>query len=278
MLLNQVYQYVDTKERIRVVYEAVDQVWLINIDDESAWPVFKSAFDFEEMIANDVIQSISEPFTFFHVEENSSQSTKRDEAYSLLQILLKEHAELLSKNSRNQVIRKAVLDTGKPRIYYVRQLRRYWQRGMTPNALLPDYHKSGGKGKPRRNIDNKLGRKRTTNAGIGAIITDDVADIFRLAIDGFFLQNDKFSLKDAKDKAIGLYKSRFPNSDKTSIPTLRQFRYFYESNYRKHDVIRRRTSSKTYDKDIRALTSTSAYMNIGPGGRYEIDATIAKSQ
>ncbi|WP_067515182.1 hypothetical protein [Endozoicomonas ascidiicola] len=56
---------------------------------------------------------------------------------------------------------------------------------------------------------------------------------------------------------------------------MRQFRYFYDNNYRKHDVIKQRTPSKIYDKDIRALTSTAAYMNIGPGGRYEIDATIA---
>jgi hypothetical protein len=166
---------------------------------------------------------------------------------------LEEHSELFDKTSRNRLIRKVVEDTGKPRIYYIRQLRRYWQRGMTPNALLSDYHKSGAKGKPRRNIDNKLGRKRTTSEGVGVIINNDVAEIFRLAIDGFFLQNDKFSIKDAKDKAIGLYKSRFPDSDKTSVPTLRQFRYFYETNYRKHDVVRQRTPSKIYDKDIRAF-------------------------
>jgi hypothetical protein len=275
MLLNQVYQYIDSKERIRVVYEAIDYVWLINIEDESAWPILTSTFDFEELITSHTIKNISEPFTFFHIEENSSQSIKRDEAYSLLKILLQEHSELFDKMSRNRLIRKVVEDTGKPRIYYIRQLRRYWQRGMTPNSLLSDYHKSGGKGKTRRNIDNKLGRKRTTSEGVGVIINNDVAEIFSLAIDGFFLQNDKFSIKDAKNKAIGLYKSRYPDSDKTSVPTLRQFRYFYESNYRKHDVVRQRTPSKIYDKDIRPLTSTSAYMNIGPGGRYEIDATIA---
>ncbi len=56
---------------------------------------------------------------------------------------------------------------------------------------------------------------------------------------------------------------------------MRQFRYFFETNYRKSDVIKQRTPAKIFDKDIRALTSTAAYMNIGPGGRYEIDATIA---
>ncbi|RCU51049.1 transcriptional antiterminator [Corallincola holothuriorum] len=275
MLLNQVYQYTDSDERVRIVYETIEFVWLINIDDDSAWPISKPIPELRELTINKTIKSINEPFTFSLVEINSPQSTKRDQAYSLLKILLEEHSKLFNKSSRNQLIRSAVEQTGKPRIYFVRQLRRYWQRGMTPNALLPDYYRCGGKGKSRRKIDKKLGRKRTTSEGVGAIITDDVAELFRLAIDGFFLQNDKFSIKDAKDKAIGLYKSRYPSADKTSIPTLRQFRYFYESNYRQHDVVKLRTPSKIYDKDIRALTSTSAYMNIGPGGRYEIDATIA---
>ncbi|MCG9731112.1 Mu transposase C-terminal domain-containing protein [Shewanella sp. Isolate13] len=275
MLFNQVYQYTNSSERVRVVYEAIEFIWLIDIDDGAAWPVCKTTSELQELIDSQSIKSISEPFTFSHVESESVQGLKRDEAYSLLKILLKDHYELLDKGSRNRLIRSAVEETGKPRIYFIRQLRRYWQRGMTPNSLLPDYHKSGGKGKPRRDVGNKLGRKRTRAEGVGAIITDDVAEIFSLAIDGFFLPNGKLSLKDAKGKAIGLYKSRYPDADKTSIPTPRQFRYFYESNYRKNDVVRRRTPSKIYDKDIRPLTSTSAFMNIGPGGRYEIDATIA---
>lgn len=275
MFLNKVYQYNDSNERLRVVYEAIDFIWVIDVDDSSAWPVCKTTSELQELIDSQALKVITEPFTFFHLESDSPQALKRDKAYALLKTLLKDHEQLLEKSSRNQLIRSAIEETGKPRIYFIRQLRRYWQRGMTPNALLSDYHRSGGKGKPRRNVANKLGRKRTTSGGVGAIITDDVAEVFSLAIDGFFLPNDKLSIKDAKDKAIGLYKSRYPDADKTSIPTLRQFRYFYESNYKKHEVVRRRTPSKIYDKDIRPLTSTSGFMNIGPGGRYEIDATIA---
>lgn len=55
---------------------------------------------------------------------------------------------------------------------------------------------------------------------------------------------------------------------------MRQFRYFYEANYRKNEVVRKRTPRRIYQKDKRALTSTSANLNFGPGARYEIDATI----
>ena len=40
-------------------------------------------------------------------------------------------------------------------------------------------------------------------------------------------------------------------------------------------MVRTRTPSRIYQKDKRALTSTSGNLNFGPGARYEIDATIA---
>ena len=39
-------------------------------------------------------------------------------------------------------------------------LRRYWQGGQIKNALIPHYHKSGGKGKERQVKDRKRGRPR----------------------------------------------------------------------------------------------------------------------
>jgi hypothetical protein len=69
------------------------------------------------------------------------------------------------------------------------------QRGMVPNALAPDHHKCGARGQPRREVENKVGRKRTP--------------------------------------------------------------------------------ARIYQKDMRALTSTSGNLNFGPGVRYEIDAMIA---
>ncbi|MBF4227601.1 transcriptional antiterminator, partial [Vibrio anguillarum] len=84
--------------------------------------------------------------------------------------------------------------------------------------------KCGGAGTPRRNVKNKLGRKRKNADGEGIIINDEVADLFRLAIDGFYLKNEKVNLKDAKDRAVGFYKSRYPKADKTSIPTFSQFK------------------------------------------------------
>jgi len=95
-----------------------------------------------------------------------------------------------------------------------------------------------------------------------------------MVLDGFYLTNEKVPFTAAYDKAVGLFKARYPSAAEKSLPTMRQFRYFYETNYRKNEVIRKRTPSRIYQKDKRALTSTSANLNFGPGARYEIDATI----
>uniref|UniRef100_UPI00188ABD34 Mu transposase C-terminal domain-containing protein n=1 Tax=Vibrio anguillarum TaxID=55601 RepID=UPI00188ABD34 len=92
--------------------------------------------------------------------------------------------------------------------------------------------------------------------------------------DGFYLKNEKVNLKDAKDRAVGFYKSRYPKADKTSIPTFSQFKHFYKTNYQTTNVLKARTPQIQFNKDTSPLTSTSAYLNFGPGARYEIDATI----
>lgn len=273
MLLNTVYLDKTANQRLRVIFDGVDFIWIVDIDD-NAWPIYKKKSELQELIDTDIFHLIAEPFKQPIPPAGSIQEIKRDQAYSILKPLLTEYSALFDKKLRTALIKEAVIASGKGRVFIVRQLKRYWQRGMNPNALLPDYYLSGGKGKPRRKVENKLGRKRSNAAGVGAIVTEEVADIFRLVIEGFYIQNDKMPITEANIKAISIFKTQYPNADKTSIPTLRQFSYFYKKNYRKNEIIKQRTPSKIYDKDIRALTSTATYMNFGPGGRYEIDATI----
>jgi hypothetical protein len=59
------------------------------------------------------------------------------------------------------------------------------------------------------------------------------------------------------------------------IPTEPQMRHFYISQYKAIDKAVNRISETSYRKDVRALPSTSTAQAIGPGSRYEIDATTA---
>lgn len=82
-------------------------------------------------------------------------------------------------------------------------------------------------------------------------------------------------LKAARTKANGFLKSKYPTIKKEDLPTERQFRYFYNKQNAKLLVVRARTPSIQYAKDVITSHSTCATNNFGPGARYEIDANIA---
>lgn len=274
MLLNQIYQYSNSDKKIRVIYDGIEFVYVIDIESSTAWPELITKENFELLFENKDIGLVDEIYVYDGIDVKPKTIQKRDENYALLKPLLLKKELLFDKRTKNKAIAELSKESGKPKLFYNRNLRKYWQRGLSPNALLPEYHLCGGKGKTRRNISNKLGKKRDLSEGEGIIVNDDVATVFQSAINGFYLANDKASLQDAYTKMLSLYKSEFVVEDEYDIPTYSQFYYFYEKNYNKKDVVKARTPSKIHDKDIRALTSTATNLNFGPGARYEIDATI----
>ena len=267
MLLNTVFKSKISEKQIRVVLEQVDHIQVIDIDDGNAWP--------KDMIVQELLDGfieIPDPTPPTKDLVGSVAVEKRDKAYSVIEPLLSNYQDLFTKRLRNQLIKDRLEEVDYPRLYITRQLRRYWQNGMTPNALLPDYENCGGKGKARRTVDKKLGRNRKTSNGVGLIVTDEVAELFDLAI-ALYSHNSKFPFTDAHDKANALYKSRYPSTDDDNLSTIDQLRYYFKRHYKRPDITKSKTPKINYQKDIRPLISTATNLNHGPGARYEIDAT-----
>lgn len=275
MYLNSVYQYKESGQRFRVVYIDNLSLWIYDLE-EDGWPYEMDLDNFNQALLLGTISEAEFKFTLPIVEVGSVQERKRDEALGFMELLLNNHSLLFDKKSRNEIIRQSVEKFGKTRLYFIRNLRRFWKRGMTPNAFLPDYHKSGSKkDNTTKKISKKTGPKRTKSAGSGVVIGDELRKLFSEAIESVFLKVKEATLMDAYDSVIQKYKARYPLLNENQMPTERQFRYFFDKSYTLKSVNKRRNYKKVYDKDIRPLTSTSGYLNIGPGGRYEIDATIA---
>ncbi|WP_371855947.1 Mu transposase C-terminal domain-containing protein [Pseudomonas sp. HMSC072F09] len=156
-----------------------------------------------------------------------------------------------------------------------RLLRRYWQRGMCRNALLPDYVNSGARGKRRKPNRAKLGRPRVVMAGKGRNVTPDIERIFRRVIEERLLKEKHPSIPDAYASGLNLLRAVQPELPTSELPTLGQFRYFYGREYHFTDTLPRRMSAVDFAKDFRPLNSTSTTETLGPGYRYQIDATIA---
>lgn len=72
-----------------------------------------------------------------------------------------------------------------------------------------------------------------------------------------------------------LYQNYYPETSEEEMPSFWQFEHFYKREYKQAEVIQKRSSSIEYQKDIRPLHSSANTQVLGPGSRFEIDATIA---
>lgn len=254
-----------------------DIVW-IAMDDQKAFPVMESINAIEQLINDEKLIRVDDPYAYLSQEDPQlgSKALKiRDKYFRIITPLIKEPLFYIPK-VRTKTI-NAILeaeDISKPYIYRI--ARRFWQRGQIPNALLPDYRNSGGKGKRRQAKDKKLGRPRVYAEGVGALIDEATEKLFRIVIDKYLLSTEsEFSIPFAHRRLKLLYDQYFPETPESEKPTKWQLKHFYDREYGFEERILKKTSSQIYKKDIRPLSSTATMHAQGPGSRYEIDATIA---
>ncbi|WP_175016936.1 hypothetical protein [Massilia sp. YMA4] len=106
----------------------------------------------------------------------------RDRAWQIVAELTAQEPGIYQARRRGQLIAAYTERHGisHPTIY--RYLRRYWQRGQTPNALLPDYGNSGARGKTRASTAGiQRGRPRKDGAPPGVNVNEAMRRIFRVA-------------------------------------------------------------------------------------------------
>ena len=111
--------------------------------------------------------------------------------------------------------------------------------------------------------------------GTGAIIDSFIERLFRIAIDKYLLTDKGYSFPYAHRRFKSLYENHFPNTPEEEIPTNWQMMHFYKREYQQVGRIQKRVSRIEYNKDVKPLSSTANTQVLGPGSRYEIDATIA---
>jgi hypothetical protein len=106
----------------------------------------------------------------------------RERAWAIVAELTADEPGIYEPRRRGQMIAEYTARHGvsHPTIY--RYLRRYWQRGQTPNALLPDYSNSGARGKTRSSTAGiKRGRPRREGAPPGVNVDEPMRRVFRVA-------------------------------------------------------------------------------------------------
>lgn len=261
-------------------------MYILELDNIKAFPEKRLISEIKESIVNGDWRKIVD--TSYDVVVSNEYEKKhyeaRDVAWTIIESIVNEEPAIYEKSFRTKLVKEA---QEKHQVTYptVRKyLYKYWSRGKTIDALLPDYKNSGGKGKDRKGGKSKRGRPPVYGVK-GINVNEDTKRIFRLAIEKYYLtskQNSltaayKFMLKEFYVENI-YYENGVEKiilKDEEAIPTLTQFKYWYQKEYNAPEVLTARKGEKHFNKDHRAVLNTSQSEVFGPGSRYQIDATIA---
>lgn len=176
---NQVYQYADKedKNRIRIIEINPPVVHFVVLHGDTSMPKEIKAVNLEMEIQNSILLPIPDPYSTTYMDKDltETQIQKRDEDWALVSMGWEKYKdELLNKRKRNSIFNELVHKYSVSNVKVKRAFTRFWQRGLSKNALLPDYMYSGGRGKERQlSLNAKVGRPRTYSFQ-GINITEDV--------------------------------------------------------------------------------------------------------
>ncbi|MDD2869928.1 Mu transposase C-terminal domain-containing protein [Neomegalonema sp.] len=208
---------------------------------------------------------------------------RRDEAWEAIRPLALAQPEIFNPRSRAALVQQRVEETGITRQRLYRLLHRWWRRGMTIAALTPDTANSGAPGKSKPESGKKRGAPVRGGAQ-GLNVDEKVRQAFRDAVTRYFAKNKRVDMTDCYHQCLKDHFSDLLLNEETgrqervlrpAHPSLRQFRYWLAQDNDLFALARKRRTPRVHDKDNRAILGTSTAETLGPGSRYQIDATIA---
>lgn len=164
----------------------------------------------------------------------------------------------------------------------------YWQGGLTPDALVPNYRSSGAPGRIRvpgtakRGVPSASGRQDPEAPGVNVD-----AQMARWLVAGAktFHEDEKYPLSKAYLHTMGKYfatgHERNAKGERVPVllpqhlrPTEHQFRYWYKRQLDLEASLKRRKGQNRFDLENRPLLGSATDLASGPGSLYQIDATI----
>ncbi|MGR6780329.1 DDE-type integrase/transposase/recombinase [Moritella viscosa] len=261
----------------RILYLSNSYFYWLIIDDDKGLPERVYQEECIRWVDEGKIDRVSDPYAYLQAElcdKDSITYLDCQKHYEIIKPIVQDEGAF-DKKTRASRINQAIVQSNKGKSTIYRLLRRYWQRGQIKNAFLPDYKNSGAAGKRRNFTTNKAGRSRLYGVGEGVPVTEGIRKQFRIICDKYLMNDNGYSIRYAYSKFGSSYKTKNPNVGEHEIPTFRQFQYFYTTEYPKLNQLIARTPQGEYNKDVRPLHGTATEQALGPGSRYEIDATIA---
>lgn len=208
----------------------------IDIHSNTAVPIFRSFDELEDLIASGVICETADPWQTPLTEDALTEAQRRrlDQGWRVIRPLVDAQPKCFDKGHRARLSAEiACASAGTiSRQSVDRLIRRYWQRGMTPNALLPDYPNSGAPGRSRPVGMAKRGCK--VRVGLpGMNIDEGLRERMKDVVTRYFASNRKVDVVAAHQMLLDMYymdTAVDPATGRQPHPNLGQFRYWLEKD------------------------------------------------
>ena len=264
-------------------------VYLFNMETQSM-PYAERYADVEKRIIDGELRiESSDPYSKILRETEIPDKSKqaRDQIWEFVGELVLCEPDIYEKAKRGKLVSEKKSDGGKTFAVIHRYLKRYWYYGKSKNAFLPQIENRGGKGKKRTaSADGaKRGRPRKYDDSTGINIDENISRIFEKAIKKYYHNRNEYTFKAAYEMMLresfskhtkqpdGAVTTKLLPVDK--LPTIGQFRYWYSKTYDIREKVTRRKGETTFALEYRAVLGKSDAAVIGPGSKYQIDATVA---
>jgi hypothetical protein len=285
---NELVRIAESGRHMRVLWvsPSADALVAIDVDAKRDLPQWKKRSEWESLHARNELEFVvDDPYIRLPVEASIREASRkrRDRAWACISSLVSDEPRIFVSDSRSEMVARAAAENNVHSDTVRNWLLDYWKRGMTRNALLGDWDKCGNAGKDKASGPRKRGRPRTIRPGTGMNTGEAERRIFEVAIKNYFLCNAKASLRSAWRTMLRKFYSecvaeegkRLLLLDVDHIPTYRAFYYWYCKRRDLKREVDARKGRKFWEKTLRPLLGNSTHEAIGPGFRYQIDATIA---
>ena len=288
LIVNEIIRNVETGTRYRILWlggSGATAYW-INMDTNTRIPEYFQPELVEDGIATGNFQKEDDTDHALLVTEDViplKNREFRDRIWAQISNVVLNEPDIYNKKERSTMLKETEKKTGIKVTNLYSYLSRYWKKGKSKNAFLPEFSKRGARGSERNSV-KKIGRPSKAENAFGKVLTEKDKKNFETAISRYYLKRKELSLQAAYELMLKEFyskgiadergKVRFVLLPPGEVPSIAQFRYWYSKNIDMGTAIRKRKGDVAFDLNHRSITGKSDFGIMGPGGKYQIDATV----
>lgn len=283
--INQIFYDQEEDEQYRIL-------WISPEAEFVYWIGLKSSSRIPKKVETAVLTSYLEGGRLIEYEESfsytkeltSQEKEQRDRIWKVMEKALLDEPGIYDRRGRRGHLERIEKETGIKKQNLYAYLARYWKGGKTPNAFIPEYKKRGARGRQRVGTEKRLGRPPHAESAFGKVLDENDFHNFEKAIKKYYLTRKELSFQATYEKMLSdSYSVAVKDNGDAEhwhllppgeVPSIRQFRYWYQKNRDLRTEIQKRKGDAKYELSSRSVLGKSDYGQMGPGSKYQIDATV----